>query len=174
MGRRSRRKWGQVRSPAVSAVTETAGRSEDEPSGGDAFEGRSWAAKAAATLVLLAAVAAAYARAFGAAFQFDDLLTVHRNARLVDLGRFVRQHLLADWASGGRAVTELTFALDHSIAGWSSVQFHASSILLHLATIAVLLVLTVRVLRRADVAGPYPWALAIAAIWGYTRSRPRP
>lgn len=124
-----------------------------------------WFAKAAAAALLVLA-AAAYSRAFGAAFQFDDLITVHRNAKLVDLGRFLEQHFLADWASGGRALTELTFALDHSVAGWSTFQFHLTSVLLHLATMAVLLLFTQRVLRRVGIERPFPWALAVTAIWG--------
>ena len=123
-------------------------------------------AKAVATAAVLAVTAAAYGRALGAAFQFDDLVSVHRNAKLQGLGRFLRVHFLADWASGGRPVTELTFALDHALAGWSSFQFHLTGVLLHLAAIAALLGLTLRVLGRAGVARPFPWSLAIVAIWG--------
>jgi tetratricopeptide (TPR) repeat protein len=118
------------------------------------------------TVTLLASVAAAYVRALGASFQFDDLLTVAKNPRLADLGAFVRDQLPSGWTSGGRPVSELTFAIDHAIAGWSSHQFHLTNLLLHLATVAALLAFTVRVLRRVGVARPLPYAAAIGALWG--------
>ena len=116
--------------------------------------------------LVLAVVSLAYVRAFDADFQFDDVRGILRNEAIRDLRGFSGGVVAANWAAGGRPVTNLTFAVDHALAGWDRRQFHSTSISLHLATIVVLFVLTAGLLRRVRARAPELVALGVVALWG--------
>ena len=84
------------------------------------------------TLVVLAAVALAYANALAASFQFDDFEVIVRDPRVQSLGAW--------WHSlpGIRPFLKLSYALGHT-SGFGVVGFHAFNVAVH--AIAGLLVL---------------------------------
>src|SRR5512139_3248898 len=77
--------------------------------------------------LLLAAVLAAYASAFGGSFQFDDFNVIVRQPAV--------QSLAAWWESmpGIRPLLKLSYALSWGAGGGSTVAFHAVNIALHAA-----------------------------------------
>lgn len=103
----------------------------------------------AATLAILAiATLLAYSRVLDGEFQFDDATAVVENAAIRDLGRFVRQDLLGGFATTGRPVTQLTFAVDYAVGGLGVRAYHRTSVALHLAVAALVFLLTRKTLRR--------------------------
>ena len=122
-------------------------------------EGRSWPRGGRALLVvaLLAAIYAAYSPALDGELQFDDLRTIEHNPGIKDLGRFLRSDI-ATRLGAGRALTDLTFALNYRMSGLAVRPYHLLNLAAHLATVLALLVLTGKILRRLQ--WPAPFATA--------------
>ena len=132
-----------------------------------------------ALLVLLLAVALAYARTFAAPFVFDDRRLVSENPLVRDLAvYFVPGHLDAVSAHPAqrdavetRWLSMLTFALDYRLHGADPRGFHATNLLVHLLAAAALFDLVRRTLRlpalaRSAVAGrAEEVALIVAALF---------
>lgn len=148
---------GAVR--ARAAEGEAGARSEvgsSGPAGAAREDSRVWLAA-----VLLAA-AAAHAAALGGGFVLDDLTNVlgNRFVESHDFGAIFASDLWAGaWQSTGyyRPLLVSSFALDHALAGFRPLAFHATNVLLHLAAVALLFL----ALRRI---GLPPWAAAGAAL----------
>jgi len=96
--------------------------------------------------VLVAAVLAAYANAFGGSFQFDDFNVIVRQLAV---------HSLAAWwdsMPGIRPLLKLSYALSWIAGGGSAIAFHAVNVALHAAN-ALLAWAVLRVLWRRMGAG---------------------
>lgn len=108
----------------------------------------------AVALLVLAAVAVAYANALGAAFQFDDWNVIVADARV--------QSLAAWWEGmpGIRPLLKLTYALNHA-SGLGPAGFHAVNVVVH-AGCALLLLALLR--RWPGDAGPVGTAALVAAL----------
>jgi tetratricopeptide (TPR) repeat protein len=79
--------------------------------------------------LLLAAVLAAYANAFGGSFQFDDFNVIVRQPAV---------HSLAAWwdsMPGIRPLLKLSYALSWTAGGGSAIAFHAVNVALHAANV---------------------------------------
>lgn len=79
--------------------------------------------------VLVLAVLAAYAGAFGGSFQFDDFNVIVRQPAV---------HLLAAWwdsMPGIRPLLKLSYALSWGAGGGSTIAFHALNVALHAANV---------------------------------------
>jgi Flp pilus assembly protein TadD len=113
--------------------------------------------------VPLVLAALAYAGSLRGELQLDDRLTILENPRLRDLG-WVGPGALLDALSGGRTVIDLVFALDQRLGGGDPLPFHLTSLVLHLATVALLYLFTLRTLERAGDASPRGVALAVAGL----------
>ena len=92
-------------------------------------------------LLVLAAVAIAYANALGASFQFDDWDVIVRDPRVQSVGAW--------WAAlpGMRPLLKLSYALNHA-AGWGVTGFHAVNVLIHAANGGLVLALVRRFLGQ--------------------------
>jgi hypothetical protein len=100
-----------------------------------------------------AAVAAAYATAFGGGFQFDDWRVIVGDARV--------QSLSAWWASmpGIRPLLKLSYAANNA-SGLGLAGFHAVNVAVHAANAVLVLALLARMGRRLEPASPRGAALA--------------
>src|SRR5512143_1253169 len=107
----------------------------------------------AAPLLLGAATLATWAGVLGVPFQYDDHDLLDDEATR-DLGA-----LRAQPGLGVRPHLKLTYVLDHALWGGAPAGYHATNLLLHLAT-----VLGVWVLARRRLGGA-PAALAAAAVF---------
>ncbi len=106
--------------------------------------------------LVVAAVAAAYANALGASFQFDDWNVVVRDARV--------QSLAAWWHSmpGIRPLLKLSYAANHA-SGTDLFGFHAVNVVIHAANSVLVLALLARLARRD---GLSPDSSRLAALTG--------
>lgn len=93
-------------------------------------------------LVLLAAIAAAYANALAASFQFDDWDVIVRDPRVQDLSAW--------WASmpGIRPLLKLSYALNHA-SGFGATGFHAVNVAIHAINALLVMSLAGRLARRS-------------------------
>jgi tetratricopeptide (TPR) repeat protein len=106
-------------------------------------------------LVVLAAVAAAYANAPGASFQFDDWDVIVRDPRVQDPGAW--------WNAmpGIRPLLKLSYALNHA-SGWGVAGFHAVNVGIHAINGLLVLHLVRRFLVQLALAAPAAGWIALA------------
>ena len=113
--------------------------------------GRGWPWVLAALLLL---GAAAYGRHLDSPFHFDDRLSIEENPAL----RSVGTALASAWRSpSGRALTMLSYGLDHSLWGRDPLGFHLSSLLLHAAVAAAVGLLAAALVRIRPGLGHPGW-----------------
>lgn len=102
--------------------------------------------KAALFLILLITVFC-YAPALKSDFQFDDHRFI-RDSRLIrDISRFSEISLFHEVISGGRPVTQLTFAINYAVDGFHPWGYHMVNLLIHLLNVVLVYIfmrLTVR------------------------------
>jgi len=115
-------------------------------------------------LALGVATVAAYGPALEGEFQWDDLAAVADNPAIRDLGLFLRS-VPSRISPASRLTTDLTFAIDYRRAGLDPGAFHRTSLLIHLATAALLFLLGRALLRRAGWSDGAGIALAATALW---------
>src|SRR5512137_2157417 len=117
------------------------------------------------TALLLAVPAvlavAAYGRVLHGEFLFDDGRVVQRNPVRRDPALVLRGFGDA-LVAGGRPTPEVVFSLPRSIGGGAPWAFHAASLLLHLAAVALAFLLTREVLRLAGSRSGSGVAVAVA------------
>jgi hypothetical protein len=111
----------------------------------------------AEVVLVLAAVAAAYANAFAGAFQFDDWNVVVRDPRVQSLGAW--------WSSlpGIRPLLKLSYAANHA-SGLGLAGFHAVNLAVHAASALLALALLRRLEARAAPGAPPGRAPLLAAL----------
>jgi protein O-mannosyl-transferase len=107
--------------------------------------------------VLLAAVLCAYLRALGGELVYDDLQMIARNPEIRSLAHVPRLFTQAYWEFLGeepgsstsywRPLTATVLALAHSAGGGRVQAFHAASLCVHLAAVAVAYALLLRLTR---------------------------
>jgi Flp pilus assembly protein TadD len=119
------------------------------------------------TLSTLAAILAGlvYLNALGNPFVYDDVLTVLYNVSLRDpagVRAFILQNVF-------RPVTNLSYLLDHAVWGFHPAGYHVTSVLLHMANVALLFWLAWRAVEDGQArdprgaAGRRPAVVAVAA-----------
>ncbi|HET9597709.1 MAG TPA: hypothetical protein VFP65_19125 [Anaeromyxobacteraceae bacterium] len=124
------------------------------------------AAVALGLAAALGAVALAYRPALSGEFQFDDGPSIVENLAIKDLPAFLRRVADQPISAEARPVADLSFALDYARAGLDPLAFHRTSVLLHLAAVALAFLLVRALARRTGDARAAPFALAVAAAWG--------
>ena len=107
-------------------------------------------------VLVLAAVAAAYANAFAGAFQFDDWNVVVRDPRVQSIGAW--------WASmpGIRPLLKLSYAANHA-SGLGLAGFHAANLAVHAANALLAFALLRCLEARAAPAGSPPGRAPLVA-----------
>lgn len=112
---------------------------------------------AAYPLLLIAAIAAAYSNAIGAAFQFDDWSVIVGDPRV--------QSVDAWWHAlpGIRPALKLSYALNHE-AGGGTRGFHALNVAIHAANALLVYALAGRLARAGGAGSRFP-AFAAAAVF---------
>jgi len=105
----------------------------------------SWRRPWPASLLLLA-VLAAYANAFGGSFQFDDFKVIVRQPAV--------HSLVAWWDSmpGIRPLLKLSYALSWTAAGGGTPAFHAVNVALHAANVLLVAAVLEELWRRIGIA----------------------
>jgi len=111
----------------------------------------------------LAAAALAYLPALRGEFQFDDWSSIQTNWAIRDPGRFVTELSPLDLLGPGRPVTDATFALNYAVGELEPLQYHLSSLALHLGTALLAFLLIRGALRRAGHPRADPLATIAAA-----------
>jgi hypothetical protein len=109
--------------------------------------------------VLVFAVLAAYAGAFGGSFQFDDFNVIVRQPAV---------HSLAAWwdsMPGIRPLLKLSYALSWGAGGGSTIAFHAMNVALHAANVVLVWRILEELFRRMGVEGDGFAALAGALLF---------
>ena len=130
-----------------------------------AGRGPAWAAWAG--LAAAAAVAwLAYLPSLDGGFQYDDARNIETNLQLKDLGQYLGHTFWATLGRGGRAVADLTFAVNYAQGGLEPRPYHLTSVAFHLLAMALVFLLGRRLLERVGWARPEWPALAAAALWG--------
>jgi protein O-mannosyl-transferase len=96
--------------------------------------------------LIVAAVAAAYANALGAAFQFDDWIVIVGEPRVHTLGAW--------WASlpGIRPLLKLSYAINYALAA-GAFGFHAVNVAIHAVNALMVLALLGALARRCGASG---------------------
>lgn len=112
---------------------------------------------AAYPLLLIAAIAAAYANAIGGAFQFDDWNVIVGDPRV--------QSVSAWWHAlpGIRPLLKLSYALNHG-AGVGTRGFHAFNVAIHAANALLVFALAARLSHARGAESRFP-AFAAAAVF---------
>lgn len=123
-------------------------------------------ARALLVVALLGAIYLGYSPALDGELQFDDLRSITDNPWVKSLERYSGLSA-ADLLGGtGRALTDLTFALNYRASGLAARPYHLVNLALHLAAVLAVLALTLEVLRRARWPAPFATALLVAALFG--------
>lgn len=128
-----------------------------------------------ALLALLVLTAAAYRPGLWGGFMLDDFPNIVVNPAMyfdaADISGWWQATLsgIAGW--GGRPVVMLSFAVDVASHGMNPFWFKLTNLLIHLFNIALVFVLTQRLLENARPSAVEPRArigvaLAVAAVWG--------
>jgi tetratricopeptide (TPR) repeat protein len=123
-------------------------------------------AKALLVIALLGAIYLGYSPALDGELQFDDLRTIVDNTSVKDLEHSAALRPGDLLAGTGRALTDLTFALNYRFSGPAVRPFHLFNLLLHLATVLAILALTLDLLRRVRWPWPFATAWLAAALFG--------
>ena len=146
-------------------MNSSADRIADEGSGGAGVS----APRGARTLLvvaLLGAIYLGYTPALDGEMQFDDLHSILDNAAVKDLGRYSGVNAGALLGGSGRALTDLSFALNYRASGLAVRPYHLVNLALHLATVLAVLALGMEALRRARWPAPFATAWLAAALFG--------
>ena len=122
-----------------------------------------WTIAALAGLMLLTVLA--YAPALQGPFVFDDQRTVELNRGIHHLTGTLGPPSLQTLVRGGRAITDLTFALDYRIAGNTPFLFHATNLAIHLAVTLLVFAFTRRVLSLGGWRAGDLLALAVTSVF---------
>ncbi|HET8541559.1 MAG TPA: tetratricopeptide repeat protein [Anaeromyxobacter sp.] len=117
---------------------------------------------ALALAVPLALTVAAYARTLSGPLAFDDIGAIVENPAIRDLARFAAGPFRAEAQAGGRALTDLTFAVNHAIGGLAPWSYHLANLAIHLAAVVLVFLFTARVARLAGAQRSDGIALAVA------------
>jgi tetratricopeptide (TPR) repeat protein len=131
-------------------------------------------AGAAAVLILVAALAAAYSNSFQGPFIFDDLLAIQENAsirRLWPLSDVLWPRPQDGRTVDGRPLVNLSLALNYAVSGLDVWSYHAFNLAIHVLATLTLFGLVRRTLllpKWRERFGPHSTglALAVALIWG--------
>ena len=123
-----------------------------------------------AGVLLVVAVAAAYANALGAPFLFDDQPAIVRNATIRTLWPLwgALQPPLEAAGATGRPLVNLSLAVDYALGGLAPRGYHLTNLLLHAAAVLALWGGLRRALRRltpADPSGGEAVAWGAALLW---------
>jgi len=111
----------------------------------------------------LALAAFAYVPALRGELQFDDWSSIQTNRAIREPGRFVAGLSPLDLLGPARPITDATFALDYAIGELDPLQYHLSSLALHLVTALLAFLLIRGALRRAGHPRADPLATIAAA-----------
>ena len=133
---------------------------------------RPWWYRAWAPLLIVLAVAAAYANSLSGPFVFDDLPAIVDNPTIRHLDQLgAVLHPPADGSTvTGRPLLNLSFALNSAWGGTNPVGYHVVNLILHTLAALTLFGLVRRTLRRPVFAGRYEesatgLATAAALLW---------
>jgi protein O-mannosyl-transferase len=119
----------------------------------------------AAAALLLALLVLGYWPALGGSFLFDDVSAIVDNPAIRSLDGTLAA-LLGRTGGLERPLSALTFAADYRRAGLDPRAFHATSLAVHLAAVALAFLFVRLTLRRAGSPAPDGLALAVAGLWG--------
>lgn len=122
-----------------------------------------WTIAALAGLLLVTVLA--YAPALHGPFVFDDQRTVELNRGIHHLAASLRAPSLQTLVRGGRALTNLSFALDYRIAGNTPFVFHATNLAIHLAATLLVFTFTRRVLSLSGWLASNLLVLAVTSVF---------
>lgn len=128
---------------------------------------RAWPARlpALGLAVPLALAVAASWRVLPGELQFDDEPAIVQNPAVKALAPFLTAAPWRAALSGGRPVTDLTFALNYAYARLEPWNFHLSNLLIHLGAVSLAWAVARRLLRLAGAARPEGVALAAAGLF---------
>lgn len=116
-------------------------------------------------VLILAAIAAAYANSFNGPFVLDDQASVVQNRDIRDLGRLDRVLApLPDSPVAGRPLVNLTFALNYAAGGLDVTLYHAVNFAWHVACAWLLFGVIRRTLELPRVEGRVSIPAADAAL----------
>ena len=148
-------------------MTDCRSRSEAGPP----WPGWQWAVMGAASLIVLAGLAA-YANSFSGPFIYDDVASIVDNTSIHQLGAM--RQVLSPPRNGetvsGRPLLNLSFAIDYAIGGTSTWNYHATNLLIHIFNGLLLLgilrrTLCLPVLRPRWGNAALGLAMAISLLW---------
>jgi len=120
--------------------------------------------KIGAPLVIVGAVAAAYASSFAGVFLFDDILAILQNATIRHFGTALFP-LPGQYTVSGRPLVNFSLALSYALSGDRSWGYHALNLLIHLGAALALFGIVRRTLRRTAGAEVEISSLAVALWW---------
>jgi protein O-mannosyl-transferase len=115
--------------------------------------------------VPLALAVAASWRVLPGEFQFDDEHAIVENPAVKALSPFLTAAPWRAALSGGRPVTELTFALNYAYARLEPWNYHLTNLLIHLGAVVLAGAVARRLLRLAGAARPEGVAVAVAGLF---------
>lgn len=115
--------------------------------------------------LLLGAIYWGYARCLDGEMHFDDFRLLSRDGRIKDLAHF-GPHFLGELRIAGRALTDLTFAINYRLSGFQVLGYHLVNLAAHLSAVLAVLALTVRILQRVRWPMPFAAALVVSALFG--------
>ncbi len=122
--------------------------------------------RALLVIALLGAIYIGYSPALDGELQYDDLRSIVDNPAVKDVAHYSLLGLGDILGGTGRALTDLTFALNYQASALSVRPYHLVNLALHLATVLAILGLTLEVLRRARWPAPFATAWLAAALFG--------
>ena len=115
--------------------------------------------------LLLGSVYWGYANCLDGEMQFDDFRLVLRDGRIKDLAHY-GLYFLGEVRIAGRALTDLTFAINYRLGGLQVRGYHLVNLVAHLSAVLAVLALTLRILRRVRWPMPFATALVVSALFG--------
>ena len=115
--------------------------------------------------LLLGSIYWGYARCLDGEMQFDDFRLVLQDGRIKDLAHF-GQHFLGELRVAGRALTDLTFAINYRLSGIQVRGYHLVNLAAHLLAVLAVFALTFRILQRVRWPMPFGVGLVVSALFG--------
>ena len=121
-----------------------------------------------APLLLVAAVALAYANSLRVPLLLDDRSAIEENASITDLGRLGSVLAPAGTTTAGRPLLNLSYALNHATGGRAVVGYHVVNVAIHALAALALFGLVRRTPRRPGAPAGVPTdtlAFLVALLW---------
>jgi len=92
----------------------------------------------------------AYSNVLNGEFQFDDMMTIENNSNIKSIANMFNLKILLSYFSGGRPVTDFTFALNYYYGRLDVFSYHVVNIIIHLVVVVLVFLAAGKIFMLSD------------------------